>query len=396
MVSQQHDHTAASGPPRVWVLRSTGAGATRQLLTLAERLGWPWEFKDTLDPLPRALLDRLYTPGWGRVPASKRDRLRPPWPDLVLISGGRSVVDALRIKALAGGQCRLVCVGRPGTPLDWFDRIITTPQYQLPPHANVVHNLLPLNRPDPDGRAAAGRDWAPRLSHLPRPWLGVLLGGDSTSYRFSVAAARELGRQLDAQARSMGGALVITGSPRTPADALEALMSELDAPHYCYRWRPDDAGDNPLQAILALADGLVVTADSASMLAEACATGRQVSVFVPPWRWRARVLERSWLPDWLGRSRSALDDLRRRLVIRGLWVPARNMTRVHEALRERGLIRPLHELGRDNGRRGEVLDDLDRAEAAIRSLFPERDQGPTQAVDTRDGAVEPRRRGTGA
>lgn len=352
--------------PRVWILQTTGAGDNRQLENLAMALGWPCEIKHTVDPLYRVAADRLHGARWTRVPARKRGQLRPPWPDLVLISGGRCVVDAMRIKAESGGRSRVVCLGRPWAPLDWFDRVITTPQYRLPYHANVLRTMLPLNRPGPAEGAAAAGEWAPRLSHLPRPWLGVLLGGSSGSYRFTPDAARELGRQIDEQARSVGGALLISSSARTPDNALDALLAELGAPHYCHRWQAGDL-DNPMAAILASADGFIVTADSASMLAEACATGRPVTAFVPPMRWRARLLTRSWLPAWPGRD--SLLALRRRLVIKGLWVPARDMGRVHAALRTRGIIRPLSELGVANQPGRELTDDMDRVVASISALF---------------------------
>lgn len=362
--------SSEAGQPRVWVLESTGAGANRQLLNLATELGWPFEFKRALDALPRALWDRLYWPGWRRVPSRKHDQLRPPWPDLVLFSGGRSVVDALRIRAMSGGHSRLVCIGRPGAPLAWFDRIIVTPQYGLPEHPGVVQLTLPLNHVDPHATRAAARRWQPALSHLPRPWLGVLLGGDSGSYRFTGDAARELGRRVDERARALGGALLITSSARTPPQALAALLAEVSVPYYCYRWRRDD-DDNPIQGILALADYFVVTADSASMPAEASATGRPVAGFTPPLRWRARLLSRFRLPAGAGRLRDALSELHRRLVVRGLWVPARDMSRVHAVLEQRGLIRPIAELGRGDEYQPVVVDDTARAVASVQALWPD-------------------------
>lgn len=364
--SLPHSTRRPDNLPRVWILQATGAGDNRQLASLAAALGWPCEIKHTVDSLPRVVADRLHGAGRGRMPARKRDQLRPPWPDLVLISGGRCVVDAMRIETESEGRSRVVCIGRPWAPLNWFDLVITTPQYRLPYHANVERTLLPLNRPDRERGNASAREWEPRLSHLPRPWLGVLLGGDSGSYRFTQDAARALGRQIDDQARAVGGALLISSSARTPGKALDALLAELRAPYYCHRWRAGNES-NPMAAILAMADGFIVTADSASMLAEACATGRPVSAFVPPMRWRARQLTRSWLPAWLGRSR--LMALRRWLVIQGLWVPARDMGRVHAALRTRGIIRPLAELGAVDQPGLALPDDMDRVVASIEALF---------------------------
>ncbi|MBT5646243.1 MAG: hypothetical protein HOJ41_00140, partial [Rhodospirillaceae bacterium] len=44
----------------------------------------------------------------------------------------------------------------------------------------------------------------------------------------------------------------------------------------CWFW--DGSGDNPYFGLLGLADAIVVTADSVSMVSEACATGKPVHV----------------------------------------------------------------------------------------------------------------------
>lgn len=52
----------------------------------------------------------------------------------------------------------------------------------------------------------------------------------------------------------------------------------IDVPCHFYRWQAND-DDNPHLGFLALADAIIVTGDSLSMLAEACATGRPVHIF---------------------------------------------------------------------------------------------------------------------
>ena len=56
---------------------------------------------------------------------------------------------------------------------------------------------------------------------------------------------------------------------------VRAFEQQVSAPCFVYRWRPDDSA-NPYFGMLALGDELVVTADSVSMLSEACATGKPV------------------------------------------------------------------------------------------------------------------------
>ena len=52
----------------------------------------------------------------------------------------------------------------------------------------------------------------------------------------------------------------------------------IDAPAYFYRWTKG-ADDNPYYGLLGQADKVVVTADSISMVTEACASGRPVYLF---------------------------------------------------------------------------------------------------------------------
>jgi len=80
------------------------------------------------------------------------------------------------------------------------------------------------------------------------------------------------------RALEAGGSLLVTTSARTDPDAAGAVAGALSAPHVFHRWQAG-AADNPYRAFLALADEIVVTGDSISMLAEATATGKPVFIF---------------------------------------------------------------------------------------------------------------------
>ena len=72
-----------------------------------------------------------------------------------------------------------------------------------------------------------------------------------------------------------GGSLLISTSARTPQVATSIFEQLVTVPRDLYRWKSGDEA-NPYFAILALSDELIVTADSISMLSEACATGKPV------------------------------------------------------------------------------------------------------------------------
>jgi mitochondrial fission protein ELM1 len=264
--------------PRVWVLSSPRAGERSQLLALAEALGCPFEVKQIVHRRIGAVVSLVGGETLAGVDRARSDVLEGPWPDLVLLAHQSNENVARWIRRQSGGRTRLVLIGRPWAPIEAFDLVVTTPQYDLPEAANVLHNPLPLHQVAPERLAAAAAKWQPRLAHLPRPFVTVLVGGSSGPYVFDAAAAERLGREVSALARGLGGSVLVTTSARTPIAAVDALFAAIDAPACLHRWAPGDS-QNPYFGFVALADRIVVTADSISMIAEACATGRPVQMF---------------------------------------------------------------------------------------------------------------------
>jgi mitochondrial fission protein ELM1 len=353
-------------PPTVWILLADRAGGNGQLVSLADALGWPYERKamtyNWLNRCPNILL--------GATLASARraaaDQLQPPWPDLVIGASRRSVPVARWIRRQSGGRTKLVHLLHAMAPLDLFDLIITTPQYRLPPHANVLQLSAALNRIDGERLATAGAAWAPRLSSLPRPFTALFVGGNSATYRLDAETATRLGAGASAAVAASGGTLLVSTSPRTPAPAAEAVIKAVACRNVIYRWKAADP-DNPYHAFLALADRFMVTADSASLLVEACLMGKPVELF--SWSMRRGPLLR--FKEWLWRrygmnAQGALAAAIDRLVDWGLLKPPRDFAALHRELRARGLIAGP---GEGEGVERRPLDDMERAVAAIRGLF---------------------------
>jgi mitochondrial fission protein ELM1 len=118
----------------------------------------------------------------------------------------------------------------------------------------------------------------------------------------------------------------VTGSRRTGASGLALLRHRLKGLSAAI-W--DGCGDNPYFAYLALADALLVTADSVSMISEAAATGKPVHTL-------------------------DLDGGNAKLA------------RFHEAMQKAGVTRPFS--GRIQTWSYPVPDDTERAGAALRAL----------------------------
>ena len=262
----------------IWVLATHRAGDATQVLALAESLGLPFEVKT----FQRRKGDFLLAPPWAAslagIDPDGSSPLDGPWPLLVISAGRENEPIARWIRKASGGTTRLVHVGRPWGDVAAYDLVVTTPQYRLPRAANVLENDAPLHRVTDDRLIAEGERWWPRLAHLPRPFVTVLVGGNSGPYALGREAGERLGRQASELARSLGGSVLITTSKRTPASAVAGIASAVDAPHYIFGWK-GGRSDNPYYAFLELADEIVVTADSISMIAEACATGKPVRLF---------------------------------------------------------------------------------------------------------------------
>lgn len=362
--------------PKVWLLLGKGTGGNGQIRNLAEALGWPYETKqlvyDRASNLPNLLLGASLL-GIDRRASSP---LRPPWPDLLIAGSRRSSPIAQWIKKASGGTTMLVHLMHTQTPLAWFDLVVTTPQYRLPRRANVLHNTVPLNHiPEERLRAAAAR-WAPTFRELPRPHVALLVGGNSSSYVLDAETAARLGHEAAEEVRVEGGSILLTTSARTPPQAEKALRQEIDVPVYHYAWSPEDT-ENPYLGFLALADRFIVTADSASQLAEASATGKPVRLFDWPLRPAShsglKGLMRRWSDASL-RQRDAngvpthgLTRIYDRLVYLGLIKPPRDFSAYHRALEDRGMISRLGMAA--NPTPAEPLRDMEVTVGRIRQML---------------------------
>lgn len=325
---------ATANPPRVWGLLGQRTGDNRQVLALGAALGLPFTPIQLRYSWPSHLPNLLRRARPLGIHADPDTPVAPPWPDLVLAVGRRSAPLALAIRAAAGGRCRLVQIGRPGAPLAWFDLVVTTPQYRLPAAANVVEIPLPFGSAGTPGPATSSVAAA-------APELLVLVGGPTTELRFGADEAAALAAFALRAAAAAGTRVVAVTSPRTPAAVAAALAARLPAPHVVHVWRPGAA--NPYADLLAAATRVLVTADSVSMLADACRSQAAIDVFPLPAR--SGVLRRLGVVagSALAARAARADPLSRllSLPLRTGVVPApRDYAAVRAALGDRGLLGP--------------------------------------------------------
>jgi mitochondrial fission protein ELM1 len=131
--------------------------------------------------------------------------------------------------------------------------------------------------------ATAAQQWRSHFANLKRPLVAVLLGGNNGRFRLDTAVAREIAGQIVAMMRHDGVGVAVTPSRRTDTAVTQVFARALE-PHGGYVW--DGSGDNPYFGMLALADAVIVTVDSVSMVSEAVATSAPVMVARLPGRSR--------------------------------------------------------------------------------------------------------------
>jgi mitochondrial fission protein ELM1 len=323
---------------RIWALLGSRVGDNNQLLALAEALGLPFETRTLsyrrrwirwlrLFPTLPFLLDRR-----------SRRMLGPPWPDVVIGIGRRSVAVARWIRWRNRGRTKLVRLGNPRADPRLFDLVLTTPQYPVPEGDTVVVLPLSMRRHSSVVALPGEAHW---LDSLPRPHLLLSLGGVTRYWVLENKTVADCAARLAERAGAAGGTLIVVGSPRTAPQTRSSVKAAVDG-------RSNVALDPPVRfpVLLADADEHFVTADSVSMISEAVTTGKPVGLVPVELDEEGR--------EELGVERDRSSDFRD---LRRFWA----------ALKQRGLAGTVEE-----PRAGAVEDPVEIAVAAVRRLLGDR------------------------
>ncbi len=253
-------------PPSSWILSESYAGLMAQARGLAEAA--------SLTPESRVLAPRapwrFVTARWWPAPlAAIGTAIAGPLPDIVIGCGGVGAVIGAALRRRHG--VRAVQIQHPRMNLNRFDVILAASHDDLS-GPNVIVTRTALHGVTPARLAAEAAIWRPRLAHLPRPLVAVLVGGSNGRFRLGALEAEALGTRLAALAAG-GAGIALTPSRRTAPSAQAALRLALAGPldaGRAYLW--DGGGENPYFGLLALADAIIATEDSVSMMSEAAAT----------------------------------------------------------------------------------------------------------------------------
>ncbi len=261
---------------RAWIITAGMAGMDVQVRGVAEALGLDYEMKHVS---PKGIW-KLAAP-WG--PVAPRERFgqpgslfAPPWPEVAVSLGRRSVPYMRALRRRAGSQTFTVVMLDPKSGPGIAD-VIWVPEHDRLRGANVITTLTAPHSFTAKRLAELRQNLPTEIAALPHPRVAVVLGGKNGIYNFNEDDDARLQSALQSLGK-LGASFLVTPSRRTHAELFNAAdAATRDWPRII--WKGE--GANPYADFLAHADLLVVTADSVNMTGEACATGRPVLVFTP-------------------------------------------------------------------------------------------------------------------
>lgn len=264
-----------------WVIYDAGkVGTANQCLGLASAL----EFKapriiEISARFPwRLLSTKLWRSPLKIVENKDGTSIKPPWPDVIIAAGRAAAAPAAAIRRYSQDKAFAIQLQDPYLKPELFNLVIA-PVHDRLTGKNVIVTTGALHRLSKENLRQAAIDFKDQLSSLKHPFIAVLLGGTNKRYTLNPSVIASMAERLKSIARTYDVGLAITPSRRTEPENYEALQTHFkDFPAYIW----DRQGENPYMAMLALAQTLIVTSDSVSMVSEACFTGKPVYIYHLP------------------------------------------------------------------------------------------------------------------
>ena len=215
---------------------------------------------------------------------------------IVVSCGRRSEATSIALRRLTNAFT--IHIQSPHTEWHHFDAVVA-PQHDFKtgdkrlndPDIKPFISLGAVHNITSERLAAARKEFADPFQAMKQPRIAVLIGGNSRTHRLTPAIADYLCQTLRNLAED-GAGLMISFSRRTPDLAKKQITRALEAYHP-YIWpRYDDKSPppNPYRGLLAWADYILVTHDSASMVSEA--TAAQKPVYLLPLKGTSKKFDR--------------------------------------------------------------------------------------------------------
>ncbi|MCG9126263.1 mitochondrial fission ELM1 family protein [Candidatus Poribacteria bacterium] len=253
---------------------------------------------------------------WSLHPSIYNSLLNKNSVDVVLSTGSSLAVVNLLLGKLY--QAKTITCRRP-SPIGvrHFDMAILPmlSWHKTKKQENVCKTIGVPNPITPDELNKKEPIYSETLNLDSRKCIGILIGGTDKSETITIDDVSQLINTIDSVVTKLNIQVLLTTSRRTPSEVTLYLKSHLDTRDWCSLFiEPSSTSmiDEPYEAILALSDLLIVTADSFSMVCEAASTGKKVivlSMTQTAIRMPSRYKVYTYMKDYSIISLSNRDDL---------------------------------------------------------------------------------------
>jgi len=277
--------------PETWVIFDKRAGTLQQAIAVAELIGMPFKIitpeYSKLNALPNFILPASSL----RIKRKNRLELKniTNYPKIIIGAGRKSA----NISCFIKNQAKLenikivnIHIMNPQMNFNFFDLII------LPDHdkVNYHHNNIVringainnINRSNLE-QAVIKFQQTPlyqKIDLQAQNKIALLIGGSSKNSIFEPKSMQNLIEHSCKIAKEMSAQLLILNSRRTSNQLNEIIKSSLDGNYYFFDCNDKDFNqNNPYLAILGIANFIIATGDSISMISEALNCGKAIYIF---------------------------------------------------------------------------------------------------------------------
>lgn len=207
--------------------------------------------------------------------------LKEAHPDLVISCG--SSLSNINLALARENLAKSVCIMNPGRAKRKRFGLVIIPKHDRPPRGkNIVITLGALNLIDEDYLKEQAEILKSRIGGIGgRPSIGLLIGGDTKKYRLTKSIMNRVIQEIKKASLDLDADILITTSRRTPEAIEKLLRKEFSGFKNCPLLVIANEKNIPeaVGGILGVADFILVSAESISMVSEAVSSGKYVGVF---------------------------------------------------------------------------------------------------------------------
>jgi len=265
-----------SNKKKCWVIANGTVGVLNQALGLAETLGISFTTKTFIRKFPYSLIPISIVADLQSHLTEDSDKMEPPWPDLLIASGSKSISIAQYIKKVSNNKTYIVYVQDPRISSDRFDLIFSMYHDKIE-GKNVYKADMSLHRVTEKKLKEEKKKFAPLFNSMKKPFNAIIIGGHTKRYKMNKNRCDDLFKKIKFIIEKNPGTALIAPSRRTPEYMINLLKEYSEINNNIYVADLENK-ENPYLAIIALSDKIFVTNDSVSMVSEACAAGKEVYI----------------------------------------------------------------------------------------------------------------------